>query len=152
MPDIRRKASGLERVPATPIELTQDSLGHTHLTETSTITDVLLGDYHLVSGEGITGQYIVWTIRIVIDDALRSLIVLFKRYSDIERLRYGLQKAFPDEYLPEFPPKDSLSLQRLWRNEGWLEKRRRGLQWFLTNVLLNPKFHHSQVITDFVLS
>lgn len=142
----------LQQVAPKPIQLNDGTFGHTHFSEASHVTDVLLGEYHWVTGDAMSGLYVVWAIRVVIDDALHSLIVLYKRYSDIERLRKNLTRDFPEEEIPVLPPKDSLSILKLWSSDLWLEHRRRGLQWFLTNVLLNPKFQHLKVITEFILS
>ncbi|KAM9911345.1 hypothetical protein OXX69_003603 [Metschnikowia pulcherrima] len=148
----KRKQVKLEQVAPVPIKLSEGVNAHEHVTEASHITDVLVGEYHIISGEGLSGSYTVWTIRVVINDALHSSILLYKRYSDIEKLRHKLTKTYPGDEFPTLPPKDSLSLSRVWQSENWLEHRRKGLQWFLTNVLLNPKYQHCPTITNFVLS
>lgn len=142
----------LEPVAPVPITLSEGVNSHDHVTATSHITDVLVGEHHMISGEGLSGLYVVWSIRVVIDDALHSLVLLYKRYSDIEKLRRKLTRQYPEDEFPVLPPKDSLSLLRVCQLEAWLEHRRKGLQWFLTNVLLNPKYQHSELITEFVLS
>lgn len=143
--------SSLNAVAPAPILLTDGSFGHDHAQAVSHITDVLLGDHHVVAGDG-AGQYVVWSVRIVVDDAPHSPIVLYKRYSDLEALRAKLVKLYPRDDFPQLPPKDSFSVLRLWLLDRWLENRRKGLQWFLTSVLLNPKYQHLAVVTEFVLS
>ncbi|WPK26624.1 hypothetical protein PUMCH_003982 [Australozyma saopauloensis] len=141
----------LKPVAPVPISLVEGALDHSHFSASSHITDVLVGEYHNISGDGLSASYIAWSIRIVVDDAMHSLILIYKRYRDLEELRRKLAKAFSNEDIPELPPKDNLSVQRICGLDLWLEHRRKGLQWFLTNVLLNPKFQHHEIITDFVL-
>lgn len=143
--------SKLKAIAPVPITLVEGALDHSHFTSSSHITDVLVGEYHLISGDGFSVLYVAWSVRIVVDDAVHSLILIYKRYSDICRLRLRLVREFSSEVIPPLPPKDSFSFQRMWGLELWLEHRRNGLQWFLTNVLLNPKYQHSPVITEFVL-
>lgn len=143
--------AGLSAIAPIPIQIVDGAVGHEHFSETSHITDVLVGDYHVIQGEG-SGLYMVWSIRIVVDEAPYSLILLYKRYSDIEAFRLKLVKEYPKDNFPLLPAKDSFSVLRIWLLELWLEARRKGLQWFLTNVLLNPKYQHSPIITSFVLS
>ncbi|KAF3992550.1 hypothetical protein FT663_01415 [Candidozyma haemuli var. vulneris] len=151
MPRQRRESlSHLNTVAPVPIELTDGTVSASQFDDSSRITDVLVGDYHIISGDSAP-QYVVWSIRIVVNGASHSSIVLYKRYSDIEQFRGQLVAAFPDESIPQLPPKDNFSLSRLWFSDSWLETRRRGLQWFMTNVLLNPRYQHSPVITQFVL-
>lgn len=146
----RESLSYLNNVAPVPIELDDDGEAQHRYDENSHITDVFVGDHLEVAGEGAP-LYTVWAIRIVINEAAHSLILLYKRYSDIEKFRELLVQTFPGEEVPQLPPKDSFSLSRLWMSEQWLETRRRGLQWFMTSVLLNPKFQHSDVVTKFVL-
>lgn len=143
-------AAQLNAVVPVPIELTANATGHEHVLEVSHITDVLIGDHHVISGDG-AGQYIVWLVRVVVDDAPHSPIVLYKRYRHIEKLRDRLVAEFPRDEFPQLPPKDNFSVLRLWLRDLWLEHRRKGLQWFLTSVLLNPKYQHSSVVNEFVL-
>lgn len=48
--------------------------------------------------------------------------------------------------IPELPPKSVISRFR----ESFLEKRRKGIEYFLLNVLLNPVFCDLEVVTEFV--
>lgn len=143
--------NGLNKIAPDPIQLADGELSHDHTGASSHITDVLVGESHRILGDS-SGLYLVWPIRIVVDEATHSLISLYKRYSDIEAFRAAVVREFPDEGIPPLPPKDSFLVERLCLLELWLERRRKGIQWFLSNVLLNPRFQHSEVITQFVLS
>lgn len=141
----------LTAVAPEPIQLTSGELGHGHFTRALHITDVLVGDHHEVLGDA-GPRYTVWLIRVIVNELAHLPIHLYKRYSDIERLRNDLVAEFPDEQIPALPPKGALSWGWLTLSELWMEHRRRGLQWFLSNVMLAPKLQHSSVITSFVLS
>lgn len=140
----------LASVAPEPIRLDEDTFSQLYTQGTAHISDAIVGDSHVVSGDSGAALYVVWTVRVIINDALHSLIALYKRYSEMEKLRNDLLQEFPGEALPALPPKDNLSLQRLWLSQLWLEHRRKGLQWFLSNVLLNPKFHDSQAVRKFI--
>ena len=141
----------LKKITPVPISLV-GALDSSCFSSSSHITDVIVGEHHTVSGDGCSALYVVWTIRIVVDDPIHSLILVYKRYRDIHRFREQLVKEFPTDHIPVLPPKDILSLGRMHGLQRWLESRRKGLQWFMSNVLLNPKYQHHQAITDFVLS
>ncbi|EGV65977.1 PX domain-containing protein YPT35 [Yamadazyma tenuis ATCC 10573] len=142
--------SQLNKVLPVPISLEDRTPDSSHFLENSHITDVLVGDYHIISGDG-GRPYIVWVIRIIINGSTHNSICIYKRYTDIERFRQMLVKQHKDVDIPDLPVKDSMSLQRMMWSSNWLETRRKGLQWFMTNVLLNPKLQHSNVVTEFVL-
>lgn len=113
------------------------------------ITNVIVGDHHVISGE--TGpSFVAWAVKIVINDLTYGLILVYKRYTEMEVLRNKLRAEFPDTEIPELPAKDSLSVGRLFGYHEWLEKRRKGLQWFLSNVLLNPRFQKADVVKEFI--
>lgn len=145
----RNSVTQLNKLLPVPIQL-EDGSNSEHFSTSSHITDVLVGDYHIVQGEGGV-SYVVWSIRIIVNDSVYSSNVIYKRYSDIERFRQVLVKHFPKVDIPPLPPKDNFSIQRMVFSDNWLENRRKGLQWFMTNVLLNPKLQHSSVIMDFIL-
>lgn len=130
----RNTITQLNSILPVPIELEN----HADDLDTSHVTDVLVGDYHLI-GENAS-SYVVWTIKVTINDSSYSSIVLYKRYSEIEELRLKLVSVYPRESIPLLPPKNAFSILRITMNETWLEERRRGLQWFLTSVLLNPRY------------
>lgn len=143
--------SQLNRLLPVPITLEDRTPPSRHFLETAHITDVLVGDYHIIEGEG-GKPYIVWTIRIIINESTHSTITIYKRYREIEKFRNELKKHHKEIDIPPLPPKDNFRFQRMVWTNNWLESRRKGLQWFMTNVLLNPKLQHSNVITDFILS
>lgn len=146
----RNSVTQLNKVLPVPIQLEDETISG-HFKSSSHITDVLVGDYHVIQGEG-GSSYVVWSIRIIVDDSVYSSMVIYKRYSDIQRFREELLEHYPNTEIPPLPPKDNFSFQRLLMSDYWLENRRKGLQWFMTNVLLNPKHQHSPVITDFILN
>lgn len=82
--------------------------------------------------------------------ATRSVITIRKRYSEFYTLRERLWYAYPRQRhgIPELPPKSVVSKFR----EAFLEARRRGLEFFLLTVLLNPVFASSPIVKDFVRS
>lgn len=152
--------SQLNKVLPIPIELhngeSLEQHQHNHLNH---ITNVIVGEYHLISGE-FGKSYMTWQIKITINDLDHSSIILYKRYNEIYQLRQDLLKIFPNTInnnnnnnnVPSLPPKDNLSLDRLLMSKNWLEERRKGLQWFLSNVLLDPVFQNCNVVKQFVLS
>lgn len=77
-----------------------------------------------------------------------AIIVIHKRYSDIYRLRQQIWYAFPSlrHSIPDLPPKSIVSRFR----ETFLESRRKGLEFFLLNVLLNPIFADCVFVKEFV--
>lgn len=136
----------LNQVAPVPIQL--EDHGPNQL-EPTHISDVLVGEHHTIKGEN--GQsYVVWAVRIIVNDSIYLSIVLYKRYREMEAFRNKLVDEFGTE-IPPLPPKDSMSLQKLTNPLAWLEERRKGLQWFMTNVLLNPRWQRSTVVRDFVL-
>lgn len=77
-----------------------------------------------------------------------AIIVIHKRYSDIYRLRQQIWYAFPSlrHSIPDLPPKSIVSRFR----EKFLESRRKGLEFFLLNILLNPVFADCVFVKEFV--
>lgn len=138
-----------------PVPITLDNVDNVQYNQSSHITDVLVGDYHIIGGEKESGggsAYVVWSIRIILNDSMYSSILLYKRYSDIEKFRNKLVYQFPRASdIPQLPSKDSFSIQRMFLAGQWLEARRKGLQWFMTSVLLNPKYQKSDLVTEFIL-
>ena len=72
-----------------------------------------------------------------------------KRYSEFEDLRYRLVEAFPQSTKKSLPPLPPKSLIYKFRPQ-FLEKRRQGLSYFLTCVMLNPEYAGSDVVKDFI--
>ncbi|RCK64807.1 PX domain-containing protein YPT35 [Candida viswanathii] len=153
--DKSHSVSQLNKVLPVPIELNHGETLETHqLNHLNHITNVLVGEYHLISGE-FGKSYISWQIKITINDLDYSSIILYKRYNDIYQLRQDLLHVFQgskDVNIPDLPPKDTLSVDRFLMSKNWLEDRRKGLQWFLSNVLLDPVFQNCNVVKSFVLS
>lgn len=146
----RNSVVRLNKVLPVPIHLEDRNYSAEHFNASSHVTDVLVGDHHIIQGEGGL-SYVVWSVRVIVNDSLHSSIVIYKRYSDIQKFRARLVKHHPHIDIPVLPPKDTFSFLRLMMASSWLEHRRKGLQWFMTNVLLNPKFQHSPVVTEFIL-
>lgn len=142
----RNTITKLNSILPVPIELENND--HTDAEHVSHVTDCLVGDYHII-GDNTASSYIVWTIKVIINDAAYSSIVLYRRYSEIELFRNKLVKRHPGERIPILPSKDSVSFMRLTMQASWLEDRRRGLQWFLTSILLNPRYQNE--VRDFLL-
>lgn len=135
----------LQRVLPVPIELDAPAA----LNEHATVTDVLVGDHHVIQGDTGGGSYVVWAIRVILNGLTHSLITLYKRYSDLEKFRNELVQVFGD--VPPLPPKDSISWARVALLPQWLEHRRKGVQWFLSNVLLDPKYATNSLVREFIL-
>ncbi|CCE78288.1 Piso0_000908 [Millerozyma farinosa CBS 7064] len=145
----KHSVSQLNKILPVPIQL-EDHTHSSNSIDTSHITDVLVGDYHIIEGQS-GPSYVVWGLRIVLNGATHSSILIYKRYSELEALRRDLVKHHPDVTIPPLPSKGNFSLSRVLMSPQWLEERRKGLQWFMTNILLNPKLSSSPVITRFIL-
>ncbi|KAI5967921.1 YPT35 [Candida margitis] len=152
----------LNNVLPIPIELNSGEDLQTHQrNHQSHITDVRVGEHHLVQGNTTSSvsssqpqKYIVWQIKITINDLGYSSIVIYKRYRELLQLYNDLQQYYKgqsDIVIPRFPPKDSFSFERLVMSRNWLEDRRKGLQWFLSSVLLDPVLQKGPVVKQFVL-
>ncbi|KAI0533691.1 PX domain-containing protein [Xylaria digitata] len=106
-------------------------------------------DYVIVNGSATNiGAFVVWNIRV--ETLSGSYINIRKRYSEFEDLRWRLMRTFPgfEAAVPELPPKSIISKFR----PKFLEKRRAGLQYFLTCIMLNPEFSGSPVLKEFLFS
>lgn len=131
-----------------PVPITlEDHTTTTNSFSSRHITDVLVADHHIIEGDG-GRPYIVWQIRIILNNS--NSICIYKRFSDIEQFRKKLVKENKGIEIPALPPKDNMSLQRMLWTSNWVETRRRGLQWFMTNVMLNPRYGED-AIREFVL-
>lgn len=115
-------------------------------------SDVHVDDYSLIQGSTKAGAYVVWTIHIDAvsnrSDGAGGVITIRKRYSEFDVFREQLRYAFPDRRneIPDLPPKSVVSKFRT----GFLEARRKGLEYFLLCVLLNPVFARSPIVKKFV--
>lgn len=76
-------------------------------------------------------------------------MVIRKRYSEFDELRRTLVKTFPNatkKSLPPLPPKSAIYKFR----PQFLEKRRQGLAYFLTCVMLSPEYASSAAVKEFI--
>lgn len=139
-----KDVSQLQQIAPVPIQLQSDN-------QLSHITNVVVGDYRDVSGEN-GASYMSWPVLITLDDSPYTGIQIYRRYSEFEKLRQQLLEKFKytPTVVPELPGKDDFSLERLKRTDRWIEKRRKGLQWFMSNVLLNPRFQQLDVVMQFI--
>ncbi|ETN36954.1 uncharacterized protein HMPREF1541_07942 [Cyphellophora europaea CBS 101466] len=109
---------------------------------------ISIDDYVIVNGNptGI-GAYVVWNCIVQTLDG--GPLTIRKRYSEFVDLRYRLNKNFPQSTrtsLPPLPPKSAIYKFR----PSFLEKRRQGLAYFLTCVMLNPEYAGSDAVKDFI--
>ncbi|EME79775.1 uncharacterized protein MYCFIDRAFT_204936 [Pseudocercospora fijiensis CIRAD86] len=109
---------------------------------------VTIGDYTVVTGPSGMGAYVVWPVDV--QTLKGGTLSIRKRYSEFDRLRSTLVKAFPhaEAMLPELPRKSVVSRFR----PSFLEQRRNGLEHFLNCILLNPELASSPVLKDFIFA
>ncbi|KAK9234378.1 Phox homologous domain-containing protein [Lipomyces kononenkoae] len=107
-----------------------------------------VGDYSIVAGTGKAGAYVTWLC--VIDTVEGRTIRFRKRYSEFCQLQTALADEFKSlrAAIPGLPPKSIISKFR----PAFLEERRRGLEYFLACIVLNPVFAGSTVVQDFMSS
>jgi PX domain len=109
---------------------------------------VAIEDYVIVRGNPTgLGAYVVWNCKVQTLDG--GPMTVRKRYSEFEDLRHKLVNAFPQstkKSLPPLPPKSAIYKFR----PQFLEKRRQGLSYFLTCVMLNPEYAGSDVMKEFI--
>ena len=109
---------------------------------------ISIDDYVVVRGNPAgLGAYVVWNCRVQTLDG--GPMTIRKRYSEFEELRQRLVKAFPQstkKSLPPLPPKSAIYKFR----PQFLEKRRQGLAYFLTCVMLNPEYAGSHIVKEFI--
>lgn len=115
------------------------------------VKNVHIDDYSLIQGSSKAGAYVVWTVTIETlphPGAPSGVITIRKRYSEFDSLRQQLKFAFPKRLhqIPDLPPKSVVSKFRI----SFLESRRRGLEYFLLCILLNPVFSGSPIVKKFV--
>ncbi|KAK9373631.1 Phox homologous domain-containing protein [Lipomyces chichibuensis] len=105
-----------------------------------------VGDYSIVAGAGKAGAYVTWLC--VIETVEGRTIQFRKRYSEFCQLQNALSGEFPllRAAIPGLPPKSIISKFR----PAFLEERRRGLEYFLACIVLNPVFAGSTVVKDFI--
>ncbi|CCH46294.1 Sorting nexin MVP1 [Wickerhamomyces ciferrii] len=107
--------------------------------------DVRIGDCTIVSGQGAGQKFAVWSI--TIETTSKGQIHLLKRYSEFDSLRNILKIEFPknNTEIPKLPPKKAFGNL----NNDFLVKRRRGLEYFLSCILLNPVLANSETVKRF---
>ncbi|GAW11602.1 hypothetical protein ANO14919_009490 [Xylariales sp. No.14919] len=111
-------------------------------------------DYVTVNGSATNiGAFVVWNIRVeTLSGTFQqgAFMNIRKRYSEFDDLRWRLIRTFPgfEAAVPKLPPKSIISKFR----PDFLEKRRAGLQYFLTCIMLNPEFSGSPVLKEFLFS
>jgi hypothetical protein len=109
---------------------------------------VSINEYVIVRGNPLgTGAYVVYNCTVQTLDG--GPLTIRKRYSEFDDLRAKLTKAFPQSTkssLPPLPPKSAVYKFR----PKFLEKRREGLAYFLTCVMLNPEYAGSSFVKDFI--
>ncbi|RMZ86975.1 hypothetical protein DV736_g5800, partial [Chaetothyriales sp. CBS 134916] len=106
-------------------------------------------DYVIVKGNSSTGlgAYVVWNCEVQTLDG--GPITIRKRYSEFDELRERLVKSFPNSTRTSLPPLPPKSVIYRFRPK-FLERRRQGLQYFLTCVMLNPEYAGSEEVKDFI--
>jgi hypothetical protein len=73
--------------------------------------------------------------------------IVQRRYSDFIWLRDTLNAIFPMEVLP-YLPKKKMTNKRFEKN--FIEKRQKGLQKFLNDILKNAKFKSTEILSSFL--
>ncbi|CAK1363264.1 unnamed protein product [Cercospora beticola] len=109
---------------------------------------VTIDDYSVVSGNGSIGAYVVW--HLTVSTLYGGDMPLNRRYSEFDRLRTDLIRAFPhaEAQIPELPRKSMVSRFR----PRFLEHRKNGLAHFMNCILLNPEFASSPILKEFIFS
>ncbi|RMD42128.1 hypothetical protein DV735_g2979, partial [Chaetothyriales sp. CBS 134920] len=105
-------------------------------------------DYVIVKGSPTgLGAYVVWNCQVQTLDG--GPMTIRKRYSEFDELRAQLVKGFPNSTRTSLPPLPPKSLIYRFRPK-FLERRRQGLQYFLTCVMLNPEYAGSEPVKRFI--
>nr|OQO25509.1 hypothetical protein B0A51_04713 [Rachicladosporium sp. CCFEE 5018] len=107
---------------------------------------VTVDDYVIVSGPTGIGAYLVWNCSVA--TLKGGVMSIRKRYSEFDKLRNNLIKAFPysEASIPPLPRKSVVSRFR----PEFLEHRKNGLNHFVNCILLNPEFAASPILKDFI--
>ncbi|RMZ76121.1 hypothetical protein DV738_g5091, partial [Chaetothyriales sp. CBS 135597] len=107
-------------------------------------------DYVIVHGSPTgLGAYVVWNCQVQTLDG--GPMTIRKRYSEFDELRAQLLKAFPNSTRTSLPPLPPKSIIYRFRPK-FLERRRQGLQYFLTCVMLNPEYAGSAPVKHFIFN
>jgi len=126
--------------------------------EDSWAVNVLVDDYTIVGDPDKAGSYVVWKINVELKADLvpgdsqpnpsavstGRYVEAHKRYSEFTAFRDKLIARYPEltAAIPELPPKSVVGKFR----PAFLEKRRKGLEWFLSCVMLNPQLCNTPVV------
>lgn len=102
-------------------------------------------------------QFVLYTVKTVAGSAIEfngrtecTTHAVKRRFKDFVKLFHCLSKEYPMHVLPRLPEKSLLS--GLFRfNEKFIEKRRRGLQDFITGIHIHPILNKSSEFRDFLL-
>ncbi|KAK9332053.1 Phox homologous domain-containing protein [Lipomyces starkeyi] len=138
----------LTPVDPIPITLVDHSMDDGDVNGQMWARSAWVGDYAIVAGAGKAGAYVTWLC--VIETVEGRTIRFRKRYSEFCQLQNALSGEFPllRAAIPGLPPKSIISKFR----PAFLEERRRGLEYFLACIVLNPVFAGSTVVKDFISS
>lgn len=140
----------LRILPPNPIVLVDNS--HSEAGIGDSIKDgvwassVSIPEYEIIEGSTRAGGYVVYLIHI--ETVTGGVINISKRYSEFAEFHDSLIVQFPKrkKEIPDIPPKSMVAKFRL----TFLESRRKGLEYFLLCVLLNPAFSSSDLVKRFV--
>ncbi|EMC94976.1 hypothetical protein BAUCODRAFT_34976 [Baudoinia panamericana UAMH 10762] len=131
-----------------PITLEDRSFEENEVTQGCWAKSVSIDDFTIVSGATGIGAYVVWHCTVA--TLKGGDLEMRKRYSEFDRLRTDLVRAFPhaEAMIPQLPRKSTVSRFR----PRFLESRKAGLAHFMNCVLLNPEFAASPILKDFIFS
>lgn len=95
------------------------------------------------------GKYTLWNIDF--KTSTGNKVTVKKRYRDFEELYNVLKRKYSGKVLiSHLPPKNSIFQNRF--DVEFLEKRRKSLEYWLNNVVLNPVIGNCEEIKKFVLT
>lgn len=105
--------------------------------------NVMIGEYTIITGMNKI-RFVVWTICITTKDHAR--IIIRKRYNEFVTLRQALVRDGLHQMIPQLPIKSAL----LNFDPQFLERRRNGLEFFLSSILLHPQLCQHPLVKLFV--
>ncbi|KAH3686713.1 hypothetical protein WICPIJ_002305 [Wickerhamomyces pijperi] len=90
------------------------------------------------------------TYTLLITSTKGQSLKLHKRYNDFVQLSQSLRAQYPQSkiQIPKLPPKTLMPGANF--QVKFLERRRKGLEYFINSVLLNKVFHGSRAIARFI--
>lgn len=92
-------------------------------------------------------NYVIWLIKVETNNG--ASFILRKRFSEFETLHHLLLKQYP-EHSVDVPSLPEKSVLRNF-NAEFLNKRRKGLDWFLNSIFLNPHLSNTDILKSFIL-